>query len=249
MKTTPPKIFIHLDNPGIDSLFSQTHEKLPQEIQSSKELQGTGTVKGRVAFLKSISFMLGLGDISVDAELSGSARTGHTEKSTLTTENKLALLLSDLRSIDQDLVFDDLELAASSAIHRKEVVFFHGFDHFNAPQFYPGAQGAIQANEDSVMYLEIGLPPGVDFNSFIDNYDSDDNYYKNLQSSERTRLTMMASLEKFTRIGPGRQMGKTSHDAIFFRGHKGAKLPLNVFGCLVPYGEIFCQIKPYAIWI
>lgn len=241
-----PKMFIYLDGQGIDSLYSQIESRLIKEIETSSEINGMFSLKGKVAILKAISMLLGLGEVSINGEASTGGKRGKKEVASFTTENKLASLISELESVNSNQIFDELDKAAAYAMDKNDKVLFSGLDYFNAPQFGPVGRGVTQVNEDGIISFEIGLPPNGSIDLLLNGYEYRDDYYK---IQVRKRVIMMASLEKFTRINSSKKLGLTSHEAVYFRGHKGLKIPLNVFGHVIPYGLNFCQIKPYAIWI
>jgi hypothetical protein len=88
------------------------------------------------------------------------------------------------------------------------------------PQFMGDQHGVNAGNESGAVLFEIGGS---------DSYDYSDAYYRTLG----TRVVMTASLKKFTRIAGAGKMGAISHDAIYFSGRKGKKVPLAVFGYIV----------------
>ena len=107
-------------------------------------------------------------------------------------------------------------------------------DEFNAPQFSGSGDGAENVNSTGYLILEKG--------GFRD-YDNRDEYYRHQLNLP---LTLAADVKKLRR-GNG-TMSSTGHDALFFRGFEGLRVPLCVVGILVAT-PLYYQVKPYAIWL
>ena len=156
---------------------------------------------------------------------------GHIKeaKTKLTVEHKLQRLSDHLAKTKN--CSGSLEDAASKSTVG-ETIYVNGVERFDAPDFYPGRGGVREINESGLIVFTINR-----------NYDSSDEYFKRGQFC----FVMTACISNFTRLHGG--MGATSHEAIMFRGFEGRKIPLGVFGYIMRYSDLACQVKPYAIWL
>lgn len=225
-----PLIFLYLDVEGIESLYAQTTERVETEFAQSHSKEGHGGVRLKVGIGSLLTTLLGLKEAAAETNLE--TVRGHIEeaKSKLSVEHKLERLAECL--IRSEKCFLDLGKAAASVTEPGRPVYIRIEDKFDAPDFFNGRGNleAINSSKSIVFTIE-------------NRYDESDNYFKRSGFS----FTMPASLDKFPRF-KGYFAG-TSHEARFFRGLEGRNIPLGVFGYVLRYNSLVCQIKPYAIWL
>jgi hypothetical protein len=241
-----PHVYIYLDREGIDSLYAQTVDQIVLEMTNSKEQQQAGKVGTKLSLGGMLAKLLGIGELSGEGEASLSRIRVEETKATLVVEHKLANLLSYLEGFDGSGFTRNIETAAELCLAGNTPTFVLAQDSFNLPQFYVGNSGVDAVNKAGHVFFEIGAPLSGDMFQLAANYDPSDDYYKN---AKRARVVMSAGLPKFTRIGTNGSMGRLSHDAMFFGGHRGRGVQLGVFGSMAAYQNLFCQLKPYALWL
>ncbi len=227
------KDFLYLDSDGIDLLHSQTVDRVEVSYSETSNHALTGKV-GVAGKLKSAFLgFLGQGELSGTSEVSGSKGTAHTTLRETSVPSKLKSLVSILQQLDYGVCFSSLGAAADYALTNSQKVFFCGKHEFDAPQFIV-VNGAMQVTESGYLLLQSGQ---------ANHHDESDSYYKH----PKFKATMSCSVRKMPRCS-GDAMPITGHDAVYFRGFGGVRVPLNVFCSVVPMRE-FVQLKPYAIWV
>ncbi|HLY59540.1 MAG TPA: hypothetical protein VKV95_02125 [Terriglobia bacterium] len=226
-----PLSYIYLDEQGIESLYAQTVEMV--EIERSKTTEKTveGKLSGTARLKNLVLKALGGPEVELTGEISGArSRTEHS-KHEFTVENKLAALLEVFRQIGTPIFVQNLGEAARHVDRAKNRIYFRVEEKFDAPQFFAG-EGAISVNKSGYLILE---------KACVGENNPRDDYFKDAPRP----LVLSASVKKM-RTFEG-QMAITGHDAIYFRGYGGRRIPLGVFGIMTPTPSYF-HIKPYAIW-
>lgn len=233
-KHKSPKMYIYLDTDGIDSLYSQTVERLETEFTQSRERDKGGKIKASIGVGKLLGVLIGLTEVGAETELMVSGKRIDEAKMRFTHEQKLSALNKYLETREGMEYFEQLPKAAINSQDSGKGVFINIAEKFNMPQFFQG-NGVNDVNRDKSIAFVIGQ---------IDtDHDFSDTYFKKTQYT----FLMMASLEKTIRSRDG--MRHLGHDSVFFRAFRGKKVPLNVFGYMIPLSKHTFQIKPYAIWI
>jgi hypothetical protein len=202
---------------------------------------------------------------NASAELSASGRKLEQVTAALSIEQKLAGLIRYLNRFENEKYFDEIRQAVSQCSQQKMTVFINIETEFDVQQFYWGRDYGIKAvNQEKTVSFEISPSPlrpkssavpflnvgGVPNASHDDLYDSSDNYFKRqpfVYKTNKPRILMNASLNKFTRIIDD-AMNPNGHDAKIWGARAGRDVPLGVFGSLNSLGNDKYQIKPYAIW-
>jgi hypothetical protein len=224
-----PLIYIYLDRNGIESLYAQITDRLEIELIQTRSSEGRGGVGLTASFGNLLTSLLGVKKLSAETKLEAVRGYIDQARTKLTIEHKLQRLSEYLAKTEK--CFGSLEDALSKTA-AGEVVYVNGVEKFDAPDFYPGRGGVREINESGSIVFAIDR-----------NYDPSDAYFKKVGCS----LVMAASIRNFTRLS-GR-MGATSHEAIMFRGFRGSNIPLGVFGYVMRYSDLACQLKPYAVWL
>lgn len=239
-----PYAYIYFDTDGVESLYAQTVDRLETEFVQTRERGGSGKITGKAGLGKLLSALLGV-DIAAEAEASLLRKHIDAVKSSLAPEHKLHSLLSYLDKNEASFS-RDLAQAAYAAIEGGPPVFVACTARFDMPQFRDSPDPVSIVNQVKAVLFEIGDPPALtgDRLPARDTYDHADQYFSR---KAHPRIVMSASLNKFSRLSGF--MGPISHDAIYFRACGGRDVPLNVFGYLVPFRQLFHQLKPYAIWL
>lgn len=226
-----PVEYIYLDRDGIESLYAQIVDAV--ETSRTTTIQnGAGAKVGAVLRMKNslVKLLSGL-EGEASAEVTGSrSRTEQTTK-VETIEQRLQSVLEFLTKSGEDHFFTGLAEASRRLQTTDGTVFISIRDHFNAPQFYGGSLGADSVNATGYLLLEKG--------GAADYCDGDD-YYK--QATTEVKLAAGIRNMRF-----GGSIGSTSHEAVFFLGFAGRRVPLGVFGTLSGTSD-YLQIKPFAIW-
>ena len=233
-------VYRYLDAPSIDSLHAQLTDRVEVELRTTRDAHKSAAGKATVGVGELLRALLGFGG---DVEISAGIAGGHTKEvvEKMSTEQKLNALLVYL-SAGEDEYFTDFDVAADHAILTGRNVFVHGRDYFNLPQFIGGQDGPRAVAAAGMVFFERGTPPGATPTILDDPYVYADNYYKH---PTKPRIIMSASIPKFTRANAAAPL---SHDMLFFRSYGGLRVPIEVFGQLVPFPQGFAQIKPFAIW-
>ncbi|MCC7163564.1 MAG: hypothetical protein IT331_13800 [Anaerolineae bacterium] len=183
-------------------------------------------------------------DIGANAEFTLAGKSMEEATSQLTVEQKLSNLIRYMEAHKGYEFFGNLVSAAARLESSGGSVFVEIREKFSLPQFYSGQDGVAAVNSSKTLMFELGEPTSPNA-PFTDDYSTySDDYYK---GRSNIRVIMNASLGKLVRTSG--EMGQHSHDAILFRGFQGRKVPLTVFGHLTSVAHLFCQIKPYAIWL
>lgn len=229
-----PVMYIYLDNDGIDSLYSQTVDRLETEFTLSRERDKSGKLKTSIGIGKLLSTLLGIAEIGGETELTIGGKRIDETKSRFTPEQKLLALEQFLQNLETDSFFENLPKAAITSQESGKGVFIKISEKFNMPQFSEG-NGVDNINRDKSIAFVIG--------QFDKDHDFSDTYFKKTQYT----FILTAGLEKTTRSSHG--MSQTGHDGVIFRAYGGKNVPLNVFGYMIPLSKYSFQIKPYAIWL
>ena len=232
-RTQIPKRYLYIDKEGIRSLYAQTVERLEIEFTTQKNKSGKKRISGILDIGKALGNFLKLVNLSGDAEYERMDGISYTSKSKVTAEQILKELLEYLNKLGEPTIFADLLKATQYCSKNKDRVFVVTETTFDVPQFY-GENGVNTINCSKYILYEKNMRP---------TYDYSDKYYKKVNDP---KIVMSSSLSKYPNIGK-KHMGHTSHEAIFFRGHKGENIPLKVFGIIFSLPNYF-QIKPFSIW-
>lgn len=224
-----PIVYIYLDRNGIESLYAQITDRLEVELIETRSSEGRGKVGLSAGFGNLLTSLLGVKKLGAETKLETMRGYINEAKTKLTVEHKLQRLAEYLAKTKS--CFGSLEDAASKS-PIGEAVYVNGVEKFDAPDFYPGRGGVKEINESGSMVFTIER-----------SYDPSDEYFKKSGCS----FVMTAGIRNFTRLSG--YMGATSHEAIMFRGFGGSKIPLGVFGYIMRYRDLACQIKPYALWL
>lgn len=211
---------MYLDVDGIDSLFAQTVDRLETELTQIRGKEKGAKGGGKIGIGGILGTLLGSGTVGVEGELSSLSRDVEEATMSLTVEHKLSRLLEFLGAFKGEGYFDDLFEAAERCAEASELVYVLVRAKFDAPQFYPGAGGAIEVNAAGAIQFEL--------------------------KKERNEYVMSAGLAKFTRLKG--HFGVLSHEAILFGEYRGKEIPLSLFGYMVALKPPRFQMKPYAIW-
>jgi hypothetical protein len=215
-----PEVYLYLDALGIESLFAQTVDRVETEFTESRKTGSKDGAGVKLGIGKGIAALLGFeAGAKLDTEKTRSNL--QSTKSTLTVENKLARLLAYLSASDNLIL--TLPSAIGAAMDRKSSVFVKCQAEFDMPQVRKHGGGIDLINEDGAALFEV------------------------TSLGKCKKVSMAASLAKFPRVRDER-LGRISHEALFFQGHKGRNVPLDLFGNLRQIAAAECQIKPYALW-
>lgn len=168
----------------------------------------------------------------MSGEISGSRKGTAQSKEIRSPEQTLDGLIAALTPLGEPIIFSELSKATRYADANHKTVFLRVEDEFNAPQFWYES-GVDSVNKEGYLILEKGG---------TGDYEYADDYYR--RSLDRT-VTMSASILKMPGSSAG--MARSGHDATFFRGFGGKKVPLGLFGT-VTATPMYYQVKPYAIW-
>lgn len=226
---------MYLDHDGIDSLYSQTVDRLEVELVQSQERGSAGRLTAKLgigALLKQLT------EIGTDAEVSIAGKQIRETKTKFRSEQKLSALVRVLSRSGNGVLFTDLASAAIVCADTSSIVYVQVFEKFNLPQFYCGS-GVDEVNRDKGVDFEIGP-----MSRRGDSYDHSDRYFK----KKHYHFFMFAGIGKFPRL-TGEGMGRFSHEAFLFRAYQGKDVPLGVFGYLKHLTGLEYQIKPFAIWV
>jgi hypothetical protein len=215
-----PEVFLYLDKPGIESLFAQTVDRVETEFSESCKTGSKDSAGVKLGIGKAIAALLGL-EASAKLDTEKTRSSLRSTKAALKIENKFERLLAYLEASDALVL--TLPLAVVKAMDQNGSVFLRCSAEFDMPQMTHGGIRAI--NEDGAALFEM------------------------TSAGRCKKVSMAASLAKFPQVREGR-LGSISHEALFFQGHKGRNIPLNLFGSLRPLNiaEGQCQIKPFALW-
>jgi hypothetical protein len=218
-----PESYLYLDVFGIESLFAQTVDRVETEFTESHKAGSKDGAGVKFGIGKGVAALLGF-DAGAKLDTEKTRSNLSSTKSILTVENKLARLITYLKASD-DLA-SSLAAAIAGALDNKSSVFLKCWAEFDMPQMRQQHAGGIDLiNQDGAALFEMTSP------------------------GRCKKVSMAASLAKFPRARDER-LGRISHEALFFQGHKGRNVPLNLFGSLrqIAVAECQCQIKPYALW-
>lgn len=224
-----PFVYIYLDRTGIESLYAQITDRLEIELIQTRSREGRGEVGLTANFGNLLTSLLGIKELGAKTKVEAVRGFIDEAKTTLTVEHKLQRLQEYLAKTKN--CFGSLEEAATKS-PVGQIAYVDAVENFDAPDFYSGKSDVREINESGSMVFTIDQK-----------YDSSDQYFKKGTFS----FVMTASLRNFTRLHGG--IGATSHEAIMFRGFKGRNIPLGVFGYVMRYSDLACQVKPYAIWL
>jgi hypothetical protein len=226
-----PVEYIYLDTPGIESLYAQIADSVETAhtttIQKGVAAKATGGLRLKHFLVKLLSGLEG----EVSAEVARSGARTEQSTSVQAIERRLEQILTFLSGPGQSYYFTSLGEASRHLQAADGPVFINIRDKFNAPQFYGGSQGTDAVNVAGYLLLEKGGAA---------DYHYADDYYK----QPTAMVNLSASIGK---MRTGGAMGASSHEAVFFRGFAGRRVPLCVFGTLSGTSE-YLQIKPFAIW-
>jgi hypothetical protein len=150
MQLNEPRSYIYLDTAGIDSLFSQTVDRLETSRKNSAENNNRAKVSAGASLGKALSMLFGA---KLDAEAEFSRKNADEVTSSFTPEQKLTNLREYLASIDTDSRHDDIAVASRIARAAGTSVLVAFRDEFVLPQFELGGGGVSQVNEDLALEL------------------------------------------------------------------------------------------------
>jgi hypothetical protein len=229
-KTNAPlRAYFYLDVRGIESLYAQTTERVETELVETHKKTKQEKIDMKLGLGRLIGALFGL-DVGVTTGFEALQGRIEESKSQLTVENKLSRLIAYLGERG-DEYFEELPNAAAKVSQTQQKAYIRVADLFDAPQFYSHGPGAADVNGSRAV-LFVKKPP---------EYDPSDSYFKNDPNS----FVMSAGIDNLTRLRGG--MGATSHEALFFRGLLGRRIPLYLFGVLMHLDNLNFQIKPFAI--
>jgi hypothetical protein len=228
-KDGTPLVYIYLDRDGIESLYAQITKGIEIELVESRSREGRGQVGLRASFGNLLTSLLGIKELGANTEIEAVHGYVEAAKTKLTVEHKLERLTEYLTKTKR--CFGSLDEAASNS-SKGEMAYVNAVEKFNAPDFYSGQRNVRAINESGAIVFNVDK-----------NYDSSDGYFKKGTFS----FVMTAGLRNFTRIAGG--MAFKSHEAIMFSGFRGENIPLGVFGYVMRYSDLACQVKPYAMWL
>ena len=179
--------------------------------------------------------LLRIGKASLKAEKGSTDRQELTERSEFPIEAQLESLLSDLQSYLGTGFFTRLD-DAYSYLPSEGSCWVAISERWDLPAFY-GGEGVELLNVERRFLFTIGDEPS--------DYHHDDLYFKRRQRLYRAE--MAASFDRCPRL-KGRQLGWSSHEALYFRNYGGKGIPLQVFGFLLKVKNKL-QVIPYKIWV
>ena len=231
-----PVRFVYLDLHGIESLYSQTVDRVETSLLITKEKTAGRRIGLSLSLGKLLGNLIGV-EPAVSADTTTEGKESRASSYNPTSENRLFSLIAHLSRHSPSSFFRSLRAAANAARHTQGSVFVSSRDKWDAPQFHPGQEGVRDVNNTGAVIFTFGQPSS-------EAYEPSDDYFRH----PPTVIGMAASLINFPHVHAGR-MTSTGHDAMLFRAHKGKAIPLAVFGQLTPLPEPSFQMKPYAIWI
>jgi hypothetical protein len=142
-----PIQYIYLDSEGITGLYSQITERLELEAISDVARSKNSRLAGKIRLGKALRLLLGF---SVDAEPEGdltlSKRRAEQVKSTLTAEQRLALLTRYFEKHEDTRFYRKLPSVKIQARQSGSAALIYITHKFDAPQFYDSYGGVDLAN-------------------------------------------------------------------------------------------------------
>ena len=223
--------YAYLNEDEIKSIYVQLLGPVPTDMKkvSGKTVKKSGTgkvgVKGELfAALLPVS---GSGELSVGSEGLENVETTYEVR----TELLLAQISKHLSSKRE--LFRDLRVAASECAARGKGVFIEldseKFDLYG----WTGSVDAINEDRALILTKNEGHPSNIKDEDF--------------DFRQRFKFDMVASFDHWPSART-RGIGKTSHEAVLFRGCSGKDIPWGVFGLCRKITEEQFQIKPMALW-
>ena len=231
-----PVRFVYLDLHGIDSLYSQTVDRVESSVLITKEKSSGRRLGLSLSLGKLLAALIGV-EPQVSADATSEGKESRASSYNPTSEHRLFSLIAHFSEHSPSSLFRSLRPAANAARHTQGPVFVSSQDRWDAPQFHSSEQGVRDANDTGAVIFTFGQPVSAA-------YEPSDNYFRH----PPLVIGMAASIVNFPHVHSGR-MTSTGHDAMLFRAYKGKEIPLAVFGQLIPLPEPSFQMKPYAIWI
>lgn len=232
-KIARPTRYIYIDEEGINSLLSQIVDRLEETRSIEKSNGRKSRISGGINLGNALGSLFGLLNLKGEVGSESNNEQAKTVSSKFTCEQKLRELLNHLNGLGEPTIFSTITAAAKFVESQKDAVFISASTEFDMPQFICGT-GPSEINKTGTVNFERNTGLG-------DTYNHGDSYFKN----KIIPVVMAASLRKFPSCRD--HMSQTGHEAMYFRGHNGKKIPLHVFGSFFKLPK-FYQIKPYAIW-
>lgn len=229
-----PKNYWYLAENSISGLLEQLDGgRLTESTKSRSREQGNELQTGAEAGL--FAQFLGLGKLSLGTSRSGKRSSSESGTLAVGAQSHVAMILSRLQALKGTSYFESLDDAFASAPEER-MSWVQAKDYFDLTNI--GAEWDAEALERERRFV-------FKINPLQDRYDDGDDYYRN--PIRPWSLTMSASFENWPRLS-GKLPGFTSHEALYFRQYKYAKIPLNVFGSYSRVG-LNVLIIPFAIWV
>jgi hypothetical protein len=215
-----PRIYLYIDQQGIESLIAQLSERTEIELKRNIETNKSEKVSGKFSITNALAALIGI-NVGVDAEIAMTGKKVEEIKYQTTIEQKIRILERAL--VENNSIDASLNDAVVKADKECGIVYVRCHETWNAPQFQIGGGGVENVNLNQGMAFE------------------------KVYGITGRKVVMTAGLAKFTRCS--NKMGFTSHESLFFNSFKGLDVPLNVLGYLKPLMRGVLHLKPFAIWL